>query len=193
MQQKTFKFYQQPDFLAENFIISSCNIDAVNAITNPVWPFYSVSIYGPKKSGKTHICSLAPQDTIILEDIDKSTNLTKILAQINLAKEQEKKVLITSVAPLASLKISLPDLQSRLSAIPSFAILPPDDNLVYLLFARYFKQNQLKVSDDVINYLASRTERCYNSIYEMVKKIDELSLQDKKNITIPLCNKLFLN
>jgi chromosomal replication initiation ATPase DnaA len=189
--QKTFKFEHEPDFAAESFIISACNIDAANAITNPIWPFYALSIFGPEKCGKTHICGLAPHGTVIIEDVNESVSPVQLLAQLNTAREQEKKVLITSTKPLATLNFALPDLQSRLSAIPSFGILQPDDNFVYLLFARYFKQSQLKVSDEVINYLTSRTERSYSAIYETVKKIDELSLQDKKNITVPLCNKLF--
>ncbi len=58
--------------------------------------------------------------------------------------------------------------------------------LFYLLFARYFAARQLKVSDEVINYLASRVERSFTAALKIVDAIDKLSLEQKRNITIPL-------
>jgi chromosomal replication initiation ATPase DnaA len=59
-----------------------------------------------------------------------------------------------------------------------------------MMFARLFAAKQLKVSDDVIAYLAARSSRNFEEMNDIVQKIDRLSLQEKRNITINLIKKI---
>ena len=55
-----------------------------------------------------------------------------------------------------------------------------------MLLARQFSAKQLTIGDDVLNFLAVRLERNFEAVFETVEKIDKLSMQEKRNITIPL-------
>lgn len=50
------EFPHHPYMERDDFIVSACNKEAYDAINHwPVWPFFSLCIYGPKMCGKTHL------------------------------------------------------------------------------------------------------------------------------------------
>ncbi len=188
MSQTVFKFDVNHDYSPENFLVSSSNREAFEHIKSFPWNFYALSIHGPKASGKTYLANIlaAKSNAIIIEDINSQTPQVELLHTLNKVKETNGHVLLTSEKPLNKLGFALPDLVSRLSAIVSVHIDKPDAEIFHLLFARYFAARQLKVSDDVIAYLAGRVERSFLGATQAVEKIDKLSLEQKRNITIPL-------
>ena len=185
MTQSIFHFDAEHDYAPENFLVSSSNQLAYAAVTNFPWQNYALNIHGPTGSGKTHLAHLAPEEVFVLEDIDQNFNQTELFHLLNKTKEEGKFILLTSIEPLNKV-FTLPDLVSRLSAINHVAIETPDNQLFYMLFARHFAARQLKVSDEVINYLVTRLDRSFEKALSIIDKIDKLSLQEKRNITIPL-------
>ena len=188
MNQSAFTFEEIHDYSPENFLISPANAEAHKYIKAFPWSNYSLSIHGPKGSGKTYLANMlaSNHDVLIIEDIGLNIDQQKLLHQINFAKENGRYILLTSETPLNNIKFTLPDLTSRLSAILSIAISAPDSELFYQLFARYFAARRLKPGDDVINYLATRIERSFAAALDIVAQIEKLSLEQKRNITIPL-------
>jgi len=58
---KQFPLLLKPknQYLAEDFMVSSCNRSALKAIEQwPQWPFFALLIFGPHGSGKTHLSHL---------------------------------------------------------------------------------------------------------------------------------------
>lgn len=192
MSQSAFQFEEIRDYSPENFLVSPCNQQAYEAITNYPWKSYALSIYGPKGSGKTYLAKILNTiDCVVLaEDVSLKTNEEDLFHKLNRVKETEGYILLTSEQPLTEIGFKLPDLVSRLSAIDSVKIEAPDSELFYLLFARHFAAKQLKVSDDVINYLATHVERSFTNALDIVNKLDKLSLEQKRNITIPLVKEI---
>lgn len=198
MKQHIFKFEERHDYLPENFLISSSNRAAYDAAENFTKNSYALNIHGPESSGKTYLAHIAALSAAgkklhIIDELDAQTSEMEVFHLLNFAKENNEYVLITSQKPLAEMEIKLPDLRSRLNAIPSVGIEQPDDRLVYMLFARLFAAKQLKVSDDVISYLASRSPRNFAELNDIVHDIDRLSLVEKRNISISLIRKLLGN
>jgi len=191
MGQSTFKFEEFHDYSPENFLVAPSNAEAFNYIKNFPWQSYALSIHGPKSSGKTYLSHLAAQHGVaIMEDINSHSDQLQLLHLLNMVKENNGYLLLTSELPLKNIGFTLPDLVSRLSAINSIPIAAPDSELFYLLFARHFSARQLKVSDEVINFLSTRVERNFAAAQKIVAEIDKLSLEEKRNITIPLVKKL---
>lgn len=190
MSQEIFKFPSMHDYAAENFLVSSSNEEAYLYITNFPWDFYAVNIYGGKSCGKTHLANIANSNVKIFENIDESYKQEELLHQLNTAKENGEFALLTSNKPLSEIDFSLADLTSRLKAIPAIEIATPDEQLAYMLFARQFAAKQLTISDEVLNFLVVRTERNFAAIFDTVEKIDNLSLQEKRNVTIPLIKQI---
>ena len=88
--------------------------------------------------------------------------------------------------PPARWNFGLDDLASRLKAAPQAGIGPPDDGLIAAVLVKQFADRQLKVDDDVITYLLRRMERSFAAARSMVGAIDDLSLAERRNITVPL-------
>jgi chromosomal replication initiation ATPase DnaA len=77
-------------------------------------------------------------------------------------------------------------LRSRLLASPAVAVEPPDDALLSAVLVKLFADRQLRVSEDVINYLLLRLERSFAAAQEIVAALDRAALADQRAVTVPL-------
>lgn len=188
MKQAIFKFEEFHDYSPENFLVSESNRDAFEFITSSNWSSYGLNIYGSKSCGKSYLCEIAKSqfgDNILIID-DFANGGEELFHKIENAKNNGLKVLITSQTPLAEIKIEPADLKSRLVSFPSIEIQKPDEHLLYMLLARLFAAKQISVSDEVLNFLSMRINNSFARAFEIANSIDKLSLEQKRNITIPL-------
>jgi chromosomal replication initiation ATPase DnaA len=100
---------------------------------------------------------------------------------------------MTSHSPPAQWRITLPDLRSRLNAAISVKIGLPDDSLIAALLVKIFADRQVQVSSDVIIYAASRMERSFLAVQQVVENADHLALTTKKKITVNLMKEVLKN
>ncbi|MBR1915134.1 MAG: AAA family ATPase [Alphaproteobacteria bacterium] len=58
-QQCSFIFEPKAVYSRQDFMVSNCNKEALRAVESwPQWPFFALSIYGPKGCGKTHLAHI---------------------------------------------------------------------------------------------------------------------------------------
>jgi len=202
----------------EDYIITDSNNFAFDLIIKMVKGEINFGlISGPPYSGKTHLSKILiknarnykilyfdrdyqnmlnrfeDSDFFILENINNVKHdkfEQKLFHIINLAKENNKKLLMTSRKPISEIDLNLEDLKSRLNSILEAKIKEPDDQLMELLLIKIFNDKQLKINPNIIDFLVSRLERSYESINLFIEKIDKFSLEKGKKITIPLINDL---
>ncbi|MFN4355682.1 HdaA/DnaA family protein [Parvibaculum sp.] len=210
--QLVFELGHRPASGREDFLIAPSNEAAVALIDAwPDWPDRIVALSGPSGSGKTHLAevwrmasgavSLRPdmlasadipglvaQRAIILEDLETLTSKGEraLFHLLNLVRAEEAFLLITSREALARLPLALPDLTSRLKAVPQIELGPPDDVLLAGILVKLFDDRQLRVTPAVVSYLASRIERSVKAAREAVAELDIASLSGKRPITVPL-------
>ena len=200
-----------------DFIVGESNKYAVDWIDKfPFWKESGLIIIGPKSSGKSHLARvlkfrsdciikqakdinmesfnvIKPQN-LIIEDIEKVTNHKFFLHVINVLNENNLKVILTCRKSLKYLEIDLLDLKSRLLVFPQTNILLPTDDVLLGIILKLAKDKGLKINELVSNYIISHIERSYQSANTMIKQLDKISMQRKKNITIPLVKEvLFKN
>lgn len=193
---------------AEDFFVSSSNKVAIELIDAwPDWPHAAAIVVGPAGSGKSHLAHVwqlrskarllsasnvveakipPPQDRqpMVVENIDAGIADERALFHIlNLARESQFSVLITARRPPGELKITLPDLRSRLRAIPVVAIEMPDQSLLQAVLIKLFSDRQLAVEPHVITYLTARMERSMEAASRVVAAIDAMALVQKRAIT----------
>lgn len=206
--QESFNFIleekQQP---IEDFVVSPANRYAYSLITNwpENWNSNAVLIYGPSGSGKTTLAEIWKKKTAatfikpddiysgklsgkknyIIDDIEKVHDEVALFHFFNLVKERKGYILFTSCKHPQNLNIRLPDLKSRINAIPSAGLDNPDDELIRTLLLKNFVEHQLKVGMDVIDYMVMRIDRSFSVINNIVDILDRESLKEKKNITVP--------
>src|SRR5690606_26637366 len=71
---------------------------------------------------------------------------------LNLAREHEAFVLLTA-AETAALRAALPDLASRLRAIPSVRLGAPDEALLHAVLVKLFADRQLQVDPSLVGFV----------------------------------------
>lgn len=210
--QLVFELGHRPASGRDDFLVAPSNEAAVALIDAwPDWPDRIVALSGPSGCGKTHLAevwrmasgavSLVPGDlpaadipalvaqrAIILEDLATLTaeGERALFHLVNLVRAEESNLLITSREALARLPLALPDLTSRLKAVPQVELGAPDDALLAGILVKLFDDRQLRVTPAVIAYLASRIERSVEAARAAVAELDIASLSGKRPITVPL-------
>lgn len=200
-----------PSYGRHDFIVGESNIDAVKWVdTFFKSKINGLVIIGPSASGKSHLIStlkkknkvLVAEDInkekinilelndLIIENIEKIDNHIFFLHVINIVKERNFKVLLTSRLSINDLDIRLEDLRSRLLAYAHSKILLPTDDVLRGIIIKISRDKGISMSDAVINFIINHLERSYLAIYSFINELDRLSLIKKKKITIPFVKNL---
>jgi chromosomal replication initiation ATPase DnaA len=204
--QLAFSFYTPIYYSECDYVLSCSNLEAYKCLsTSDKWPEGRLIIIGEEGSGKTHLANIWQQlknavfinesselsynkgQNLICENIQNIQNEEFLFHLINFCKAQEAKLLLTA-AKLD--QYALPDLQSRINATSKILIRPPDDNLLRVILMKWFVDKQLLVAEEVIEFIIARVERSYSYIKGFMLNLDQLSLEEKRSITIPLVKKV---
>jgi chromosomal replication initiation ATPase DnaA len=110
---------------------------------------------------------------------------------LNLAREERAYVLITARSAPATWQTALPDLTSRLRALPVMALMSPDDTLFRAVLVKLFADRQLAVDESLVSFLTTRTERSFAAARATVEKLDREALRLKRPVTRALAGELF--
>ena len=102
-------------------------------------------------------------------------------------------MLITAQLPPSAFEIELRDLRSRLRAVPTVSLLPPDDLLFRALIIKFCADRQLTVDEAVVSYLANRIERSYAAARQAVELLDTEALRLGRPVTRALAAELLRN
>ena len=108
----------------------------------------------------------------MVEDAPTRLDERALFHLLNLMREEEAYVLITAREAPGSWNVTLPDLMSRLRAIPSVRLSPPDDALLRALLIKLFADRQLAVDESLVGYLTTRIERSFAAAREAVEALD---------------------
>ncbi len=206
-QQLVFELAHRPALGVEDFLVSHSNQEAVALVDRwPDWPVGAAIISGPPGSGKSHLANvwrlktnarivaardlskggvpqLAAFQSLIIEDVASLTDEQALFHILNLVREQRLAVLLTSNQPPGGLSVSLPDLRSRLKALPFASIAPPDDALLQFVLVKLFADRQLTVEPAVIAFIMVRMERSMQAARRVVAEIDQQALVLKRGAT----------
>jgi chromosomal replication initiation ATPase DnaA len=193
---------------AEDFLVSASNAAAIELIDRwPDWPHPAAIVSGPEGSGKSHLANVwrlkvgagllhAPQvvdeaianlgdmKRVVVEDVDRGLGDERALFHLlNLARENRMSVLLTARSAPGEIPIALPDLRSRLRALPHMAIDIPDEALLRAVLVKLFSDRQLDVEPQVISYLTLRMERSMKAATRIVAAADRLALALQRSVT----------
>jgi len=205
--QLAFALPHSESFAREDFLVGEPNYSALATIERwPDWPGRALLLIGPEGSGKSHLAgiwaeiagarrvaarALGEKDllaefatgTLVVEDVHPGFDERALFHLLNLMREEEGFVLITSRTPAAEWGVTLPDLASRLRAIPSVTLTAPDDTLLRALLVKLFADRQLAVDEALVKYLMSRIERSFAAARAAVETLDREALRLKRPVT----------
>lgn len=189
----------------EDFLISASNRAAIELIDRwPDWPHPACVVVGPKGSGKSHlanvwrlrssgglsaagtlsdaaVAAVPDHGAIAVEDLDRGICDERALFHLlNRARENAISVLLTSRSAPGDLSLQVPDLRSRLRALPVAALEAPDEALLKAVLVKLFCDRQLTVEPAVIEYLSLRMERSMEAASRVVAAVDRLALATRR-------------
>ncbi|SDS34256.1 DnaA ATPase domain-containing protein [Bradyrhizobium canariense] len=183
----------------------------------PDWPNRVMLLVGPEGSGKSHLAAIWAEEAgarstsahtltaadvpgalatgaLVVEDLKSSAFDERALFHLlNLAREDQAFILITAREQPSVLQVELRDLRSRLRAIPTVSLLPPDDQLFRALIVKFCADRQLSVDETVVSFLTNRIERSYAAARQAVELLDSEALRLGRPVTRALAAELFRN
>jgi chromosomal replication initiation ATPase DnaA len=200
----------------EDFLAGPSNAAALSLIERwPDWPSRTILLRGPEGSGKSHLAAIwaraagartiSPRvlggsdvpialatGALVLENLAEGRfDEAALFHLLNLAREERAYLLITARSAPTTWRIGVPDLASRLRALPVVALEAPDDALLRAVMVKLFADRQLVVDESLIGFLATRIERSFAAARTVVAWLDREALRLKRPVTRALAGELF--
>src|SRR5262249_2406202 len=99
-------------------------------------------------------------------------------------------ILMTTRSLPAAWRVDLPDLASRLRAIPTVELRAPDDALLRAVMVKLFADRQLAVDQALIAFLSTRIERSFAAARAAVQELHREAWGQKRPVTGALAAEL---
>jgi len=202
-------------FAREDFIAGPSNAPALALIDRwPDWPGRIVALVGEQGAGKSHLAAAWGEKSgarfhagrlldnadlpaalgtgaLVIEDLappwfDEVT----LFHLLNLAQQHGAFVLLTARWSPALWPVSLPDLSSRLRALPVVSVAPPDERLLRTLMRKLAADRQIELDDNVVNFVLARIERSFSGVQGAIAELDREALRQKRPVSRALAAQL---
>lgn len=177
----------------DEFARGASNALAAAAVESwPNWLGGCLAIVGPQGSGKSHLARAwadatgarvldrSPGDVsqftnhpVLVEDVDQGVVGDSLFHLINIANRSGGGLLLTARTRPAAWTTTLPDLRSRLNALPVVEIQPPDDAVLEGVLRKFFRDRNIRPPEGVYAYLLTRMNRSIPEAQEIVRRLDE--------------------
>lgn len=198
-------------FRREDYVVSPSNAEAVKAVDAwPAWPHARLALIGPEGSGKSHLAAgwalqanaavLTPWSRIdldalhgrpvLFDDADRSHREELLFHLMNMAEHTGAGLLITGRTPPSGWTAALPDLRSRLNALTVAEIEEPDDAILESMLRKFFRERNIRPTEDVFPYLVRRIERSAPKALEIVLRLDEAADAEGRPISRALARQI---
>lgn len=169
-----------------NFHVTPGNHAAVSLLkARERWPSAAVLMLGPMGSGKTHL-GQAWQSKTGGEFIDdaQGADETILFDAINRALAgQIPGLVLASALPPTEWGMSMPDLNSRLNAMPTLTLAEHDEASLEPILRELFEQAGRVVGQDVVTFVLRQCERSVEALRDLVLALDVAAGSKKADLT----------
>ncbi len=205
--QLTFDLPPVQTFCADSYFVAGSNAIAHAQIMGGSWPAGRMLLVGPAGSGKSHLAHLwaeaaearvvacqqltpttlfpLPQALVIedAETVAGNAALEEALFHLWNHLAGQGALLITAGSAPRDWGLRLPDLLSRMQAMPLARLEAPDDSLLGAVLVKLFSDRQVHVQPNLIPYLVARIERSFDAARRVVALLDARALAQGKPIS----------
>ncbi|MDR3513508.1 MAG: DnaA/Hda family protein [Caulobacteraceae bacterium] len=213
-QQLRLELRRPASYRRETFVVSPANEAAVRAVDGwRTWHGGCLALVGPEGVGKTHLAQawaaqvgagvLQSADAapgldltrlqgrpVLFEDADQGAPDEILFHLINMAGEAGGGLLLTARTAPSAWPTALPDLRSRLNALPVAELPPPDDAILEGVLNKFFRERNIRPADDLIPYLLRRIERSIPRAQEIVARLDEVADAEHRAVSRALARQI---
>lgn len=194
----------------DEFVHGASNADAIAAMGAwPAWTGGCLALVGPEGVGKSHLArawaeavkalavnplspdlAAATGRPVLLEDVDRGFAPEGLFHLINLAARDGGGLLLTARTRPGAWVAALPDLRSRLNALPVAEIAPPDDAVLEGVLRRFFRDRNIRPPEAVYPYLLARMPRSIPDAELIVQRLDEAGDEGFRPVTRALARQI---
>jgi chromosomal replication initiation ATPase DnaA len=213
MNQLIFKFPFKTNYFEEDFYVSANNFEAYKLIESwPKWSSRFINIFGPSGCGKTHLGNIFNKkinsffikasdlnnkslsviklkECLIVDEYQNNVEENLFYSILNQCYLSNQYIVVNSLKPIQFFDIKLKDLKSRFSSFVNFGIDLPTDQLIKVIISKNFSDKQIKINNKLLEYILKNIDRSYESIFDLIDKLDDFSLSTGKSININLIKK----
>ncbi len=201
-----YKFSSKNDY--ENFFVNQTNQKAYDLTILEKFN-QNIFLFGPKKSGKSYLAGLWKEQNkavlyknnfseiieikknIVVDDVLGITSDENLFHLINHCKLNNLRMYFVSSLDINTYDFKFIDLHSRLREFIFLEIKKPDDEMCKMLMIKLFSDKQIIIKNkEIFDFILKRLGRTYLDIYVFVEKLDKLSLEKKRQLTIPLIKEI---
>lgn len=200
----------------DNFLEGPGNAQALALIERwPDWPSRVMMMTGPEGCGKSHLAAIWAAEAgarimtahalsianvpgalatgaLVIEHLEAGAFDERALFHLlNLAREDDAFVLMGGRMAPSAFAVTLPDLGSRLRALPVVKLAAPDDAMFRALIVKFCADRQLSVDENVVGYLATHIERSFVAARNAVETLDSEALRLRRPVTRALAAEIF--
>jgi len=207
-QQRLFEFRmgeRSPDTL----VVSEANRDAAQMLTDwRNWPGGALALVGPQGSGKSHLAlawaleagarqltgDISPDEAaatfaesdgrVLIDDAEAEANEAALWRVLDLARTRGGAVLLVGATAPGLWPVSLPDLRSRLAALPVARLREPDEALMDVILRRVCREQFIQLSDDAVQYLVRRLPRTFAAAQAWAAALDAELVRGAKPVSL---------
>jgi chromosomal replication initiation ATPase DnaA len=202
-------------YAQEDFLVGAGNERPFQLVCSwPDWPANALALVGPEGSGKTHLAmiwaamagariisaralrdaevpSALATGALVVEDAAPGADDRALFHLINLAREDNAALLFTARSAPVTWPVTIPDLASRLRALPVVALQPPDDAMLRAVIVKLAADRQLALDESVVAFIAPRIERSFAAARAAVIALDNEALRQRRAPTRALAAEIF--
>ncbi|PQA85461.1 HdaA/DnaA family protein [Hyphococcus luteus] len=167
-------------------------------------------VCGPQGAGKTHFARAltedlgpallraeefagAPPAPLAIVDDMPAADPRAFLDAFETGAAAGRRFILVGEGHPSAWSMGLKDLRTRIEAAPRAVLADPDEALIRAVIAKGFRDRQVAVSAQVIDYAVPRLARTFAAARAFVALADRAALEEKRKITTPFVQKLLDN